>query len=143
MAKALVVKIENHIPEAIRKIEKAGYERMVKATKYVRGKVLVTLSGNRHGRTYKVPGTKNTYYTASSPGEAPASATGDLRGDITDEVRVNKRTIVGYVGNTKRQEKKAFSLEFGRRGMAPRPYLNKTFDMAKNTIKNILSGKWL
>ncbi|MDP2365067.1 MAG: HK97 gp10 family phage protein, partial [Ignavibacteria bacterium] len=103
-----------------------------------RTEVLTTLSGTRSGRTYFVPGTKKTY-TASSPGEPPASVTGRLRGSVKTSVEGKGGGLTGKVGTPLPYGKK---LEFGTRKMLPRPWLRISFDKSIEAVKQILSRKW-
>ena len=128
------IALVNRIPEAKKKIKEDAYSRMVKAVNAVRNETLVTLSGNRSGRTYFVPGTMRTY-TASAPGEAPAQAIGELRRSVRTQVE-NGSTIIGYVGSTLIY---APCLEFGTRKMAARPWLKKSFE--KTDLRKILGEK--
>lgn len=137
--------LTTHFKEAKQLIVSSGKERMVRSTKHVRNKYLSVLSGTRHGRTYRVPGTRNAYYIASAPGEPPASPTGTtLKANVKDLVEVKKKEIDGFVGIREKGDigKVAVSLEFGRRGMAPRPSLGPTFEFTKGVVKAILSGRW-
>lgn len=129
------VALVNRIPEAKKKIKEDAYARMVKAVNAVRNETLVTLSGNRSGRTYFVPGTMRTY-TASSPGEPPAVATGQLRQSVRTQVDNSSSMIIGYVGSTLIY---APCLEFGTRKMAARPWLKKSFE--KTDLRKILGEK--
>lgn len=128
----------SHIKEVSAEIEKTAKERMEKAVVEVRNEVLQTLSGNRSGRTYKVPGTQKIY-TASSPGEPPASATGALRQSITFEVEGEGKKIIGRVGSN---TKYAPMLEFGTSRMAARPWLRKSFEQSEQKVEEIFTRIW-
>ena len=132
------VALVNRIPEAKKKIKEDAYARMVKAVNAVRNETLVTLSGNRSGRTYFVPGTMRTY-TASSPGEPPAVATGQLRQSVRTQVDNSSSMIIGYVGSTLIY---APCLEFGTKKMSPRPWLKPSFEKSEPKLKDILGGTW-
>lgn len=130
----LTVKTE----EAIRGMEHVAAQRMWQATQIVRNKVLETLSGERSGRRYRVPGT-NVYYTASAPGEPPAVRTGNLRKSIKTEIASEGRVIKGRVGTDLDYGRK---LEYGTRHMAPRPWLERSFKEAEEDVKDVLGGRW-
>jgi len=133
------IKLTFHNKEIIKNLEQEGVKRMLQAVNEVRNTTLETLSGNRTGRTYRVPGTQR-FYTASAPGEAPASATGELRQSVSTAVEGEGRTVVGYVGTNKIQGKMT---EYGTRNMAPRPWLRVSFEKSLDAVKTILSRKYL
>lgn len=133
------VKIVFHTKEVVKAIEDTAAKRMAEAVNTVRNTVLETLSGSRSGRTYYVPGTKRAY-TASSPGQPPAQATGTLRQSIKTSVKGEGRTVIGEVGTDK---KYGPMLEFGTRNMAARPWLKKSFDKSEAKVKSIFGKRWL
>lgn len=135
---AAKVTLKFHTKEVIHSMEQAASKKMAEATQVVRTQVLETLSGSRSGRTYYVPGTRRTY-TASSPGQPPAQATGALRQSIKTSVEGKGRTVIGKVGS---DEKHARPLEFGTKNMAARPWLRISFEKALPKIKSILRRKW-
>lgn len=133
------VKLTFHTKEVVKAIEDAAVRRITEATDEVRNVTLETLSGNRTGRTYRIPGTKRTY-TASSPGEPPAVATSRLRQDVKASVGAEGKKIVGKVGTTLKYGK---VLEKGSYKMAPRPWLKPSFEKALDRVKRILSRRWI
>ena len=132
------ITFENHIKEAIDKLNGTAMARMNEAVNEVRNKTLETLSGERHGRTYYVPGTHKTY-TASAPGEPPAQATGHLRQNLQKGVELEGTQVVGYVGT---EDKFGPMLEFGTRNMAPRVWLRKSFEESEEKVKEIFTRQW-
>jgi HK97 gp10 family phage protein len=132
------IKIVSRIPEAKAKIKSEAFARMVKAVNTVRNETLETLSGSRSGRIYRVPGTMKTY-TASSPGEPPAVATGQLRQSVRTQVDNSSSMVIGYVGSTLIY---APCLEFGTKKMSPRPWLKPSFEKSEPKLKDILGGTW-
>lgn len=110
---------------------------------YLKSKIKLKLSGNRSGRVYRVPGTK-TLYTASAPGEAPASRTGTLRNAIVMKVTKTVNTVAAHVGPKKLGPDPgyAFYLEFGTRKMSPRPFLRPVFKEEKGQVEFILKQGW-
>ncbi|MDD4873393.1 MAG: hypothetical protein PHE15_00220 [Dehalococcoidales bacterium] len=132
------IKIVSKIPEAKSKIKSEAFARMVKAVNAVRNETLETLSGSRSGRTYFVPGTMTTY-TASSPGEPPAVATGELKGSVKTSIEQAGLNIIGYVGSGIDY---APCLEFGTKKMSPRPWLKPSFEKSEPKLRDILGGKW-
>ena len=131
------IKIVSRIPEAKAKIKSEAFARMVKAVNTVRNETLETLSGSRSGRIYRVPGTMKTY-TASSPGEPPAVATGQLRQSVRTQVDNSSSMVIGYVGSTLIY---APCLEFGTKKMSPRPWLKPSFDKSVDKLREILGEK--
>ncbi len=127
-----------HTKEVVKAIGDAASKKMLQAVNEVRNTTLETLSGSRSGRTYFVPGTKRTY-TASSPGEAPASATAELRQSIKAVVESKGKEVIGVVGTDKIQ---GLMTEFGTRFMAARPWLRISFEKATPKLKSIFGGKW-
>ncbi len=136
---AAKVKLTFHTDRVVKAIEDTAGKRMAEAVQAVRTQVLETLSGQRSGRTYYVPGTRTTY-TASAPGQPPAIATSDLFKSIKVTVKGVGRTVIGIVGTDQKHGK---MLEFGTRNMAPRPWLKISFEKALPKIKSILGRKWL
>lgn len=133
------VKLKFHTKKVVKAIDDAGSKRMLEACNEVRNTTLGTLSGSRSGRTYRVPGTSRTY-TASSPGQPPAQATGRLRQSVKTAIEGEGKDIIGMVGTDIAYGK---CLEFGTRTMAPRPWLKPSFEKTVPKIKQILGGKWL
>jgi len=135
---------------AIKKMQDDSFERMAKALIIARDETITTLSGTRSGRTYKVPGTKGAYYKASSPGEAPASATGELRQHVSTSIEGNGNKIIGNIGiledaiNEVTKESigdYAKCLEYGTKNMAARPWLKPSCEKATPEILKALRGQ--
>ena len=131
------IKFTRNLDQVVKKIDDMAAQRMAETCLHVQNKTKEKLSGNRTGRTYRVPGTNRTY-TASAPGEPPAQMHGQLRNSIQFRVK-GGRTVSGEVGSGL---KKAPMLEFGTRKMAARPFLRPTFQEELPEIKNILSRRW-
>jgi len=121
--------------------------RMEEAVNIVRNNVLEMLSHQGTGRLYKVPGTKNTFYTASAPGEPPAVVTGDLKKSIMTNIIVEKDTIIGEVGSGLSFNSKGEGgvgvdygpmLEYGTMKMLPRPWLRPSFEQSQAEVEDIL-----
>lgn len=92
------IKLVVHTDHVLKTLNDMIVQRMQKACIHLKNEVNKTLSGDRTGRTYKVPGTKHKYYTASAPGEPPAVATGRLRKSIKYKVEGSFKQCTGYVG---------------------------------------------
>lgn len=98
------------------------------------------LTGTRHGRVYRVPYRRNTFYTASASGEAPAERTGMLRWSWTKIVTVS-RSINGRIVLTPSITTEipyAGYLEHGTSRMASRPFERKIVNRAKPEIDRIM-----
>lgn len=94
------------------------------------GAVIQELTGPRSGRMYQIPGTAQKY-TASAPGEPPASRTGDLRTSYRFQVQDEYAEIGSPLDY-------APMLEYGTRKMAPRPHLMPAFQKARAQIIDAL-----
>ncbi len=118
-------------------------QNLREASIFLKGAVKETLSGNRSGRVYRVPGTRRNY-TASAPGEAPASRTGTLRNAISHAV--NKAKLTAVVGprllGSDPNKQYPLWLEFGTKKMAPRPYMVPTIQRNKDTVIQIMKDGW-
>jgi HK97 gp10 family phage protein len=108
-----------------------------KACVHLTNETKKTLTGQRHGRVYRVVGTKHAYYTASAPGEPPAVRTGRLRNSIKYVIVGGGLRLLGRVGTSLDY---APHLEFGTRNMAPRPFLMPTYEKERLKLKRILGG---
>jgi hypothetical protein len=119
-------------------IESVMQARMLEAAILVRNQTVDTLSGQRTGRTYRVPGTKKLY-TASAPGEPPAVQLGDLRKSVKFGVEKEGESVVGYVGT---DLIKGPMLEFGTKRMAARPWLRVSFEKSLVKVKEVFMRVW-
>ncbi len=117
------------------------------AVQYLRSAVVEKLSGQRTGKTYRVPGTKRTYQ-ASAEGEPPAVMLGNLRKNINaSKAVVDGNEITAEVGVDGKAVPYARRLEFGGTHtaangkqvfVAPRRYLRPTFIEQEANVDNIL-----
>lgn len=110
-------------------IDLEARKKVQAAANIARNEVLETLSGPRHGRRYRVPGTSR-FYTASAPGEPPAQRTGRLRSSIRIEYSLDGLTA--WVGSPLTY---AIQLERGTRHMAPREFIRPAFTKVLPQIK--------
>lgn len=131
MSKAFI----SHVRQAKQIIDTKKKEKALEAGIHVRNKTVEKLSQPGTGKQYLVPGTTNTFYTASSPGRPPAVLFGDLRKSIAFEEQGGS-VLVGS------DLKKASKLEFGDSKIAARPFLKPTFEEETNNIKTILGKEW-
>jgi len=127
------VRLISNFRTFVGKVDKTLPTQVMRACHAVREEWLDVLSGNRGGRTYRVPGTRRTY-TASAPGEAPASRLGDLRRSIRVQPRIEPGRIQARVGSPLEY---AAHLEYGTRRMAPRPHLRTAYERARPRIEEI------
>ena len=105
-----------------------------------------TLRGTGGGRQYRIPNTGG-YYTASAPGEVPASRTGNYRArwnmksytsgkEVHSEIESNVTTDNGgYVLGS--------LLEDGTSKMAPRPHQEKILEKAKPNVLKIYAEPYV
>lgn len=131
--------------EVFVRLRNTAWNNLRLAAVFLKGQVKRKLSGGRSGRVYRVPGTK-TLYTASAPGEAPASRTGTLRNAV--QFQVNKADMEALVGpralggNSNTPEGYPFWLEFGTKKMSPRPYMRPAFEESKGDLIRIMKEGW-
>jgi hypothetical protein len=143
----------SHREEVVKSLKDAAAQRMLASVITVKNETTEMLSGQRHGRRYKVPTTgrgrvgegrsiagTGVWYTASAPGEAPANRLGGLRGSIDYKVHGEGQSLVGDVGT---KLKYGAPLEFGTLRMSARPWLRKSFEKAMDAILGIWGKPWL
>lgn len=128
---------EDFVVELMTETEELAKVAVFDAVTFLRGRVLEKLTGNRSGRTYRVPDTLGTTYVASAPGQPPASVTGKLRQNINaSRVESDGREVSAKVGVDLAVVPYARRLEFGGAHVQggtvvrilPRPYLRPAFD---------------
>lgn len=124
----------SYLPAALVAINVASKKALSAACDVGRNQVVKNLSGARSGRTYKIPGT-NVTYTASAPGEYPATRLGDLKGSY----RVIIKRDTGYVGSDKEH---ALILEKKPVSKGGRPHLKPSLDQAKPGMLIQLHKRW-
>ncbi len=131
--------------EVMIKLHNTAIQNLQFASVFLKGAIKVKLTGNRSGRVYRVPGTK-VFYTASAPGEPPASRLGDLKGAISH--RVNKNKLEAFVGprllgsDPDKQYPKWLELGTPKGQMSPRPYMAPSFQENKAAIVQIMKDGW-
>ena len=120
--------------------------RSYRAANELRNAAIDVLKGQRSGRRYRVPTTKR-YYTASAPGEPPASRTGVFRngwqpftaryGDEFISKIENTIHTGEYPGATGRSYLLGELLEGGTSRMAPRLHHDRIKEKAEPKIVRI------
>jgi len=149
----IVMSFTSHRDKAVRAMNDVAAQRMLAAVIEVKNETQVTLSGERHGKRYKVPTTgkrqgsgrskagTGKWYTASKPGEAPANRLGGLRSSIKYKIQNIGRKLTGDVG-TKLEYGRV--LEYGNRKgtLSARPWLRKSFESAEGRIVTIWRQRW-
>ena len=151
----ITVSLKSHVPEVVASIKAAAAQRMLASVITVKNETWNVLSGQRHGRRYKVPTTgrgrvgegrsiagTGVWYTASAPGEAPAARSGaaGLLGSVKYKVHGEGQSLAGDVGT---KLKYGAPLEFGTLRMSARPWLKKSFEKAMDAILGIWGKPWL
>lgn len=166
------IKLTLHTEQVLKWLDDLATKRMTAACLHMQGAVQKTLTGQRSGRVYRVPGTKHKTYTSSAPGEPPASATGRLRKSIKYKVEGGFRELQGIVGtdveyaailerggtieaHTENVSEHTRTLRSGKvvkvrahtrnvpaRRIAARPFLRPTFERERLAVKEILARKW-
>jgi phage gpG-like protein len=124
--------------EIAQQIDDEIKNRMNAAVQMVKKEAEFLLSRQGTGRQYKVPGTKDTWYTASSPGEPPAVVTGDLGRSIDTDVSDD-----GFEGSVGTSKDYGMMLQFGTKNILPRPWLDVAFINKLEELEAIFSQDWL
>jgi len=130
--------VYEEVDKVISQIDNSMRDKLLEAVDLVRNEVEETLTGDRHGRMYFVPGTRQDYI-ASAPGEAPASRLGDLRRSVKGGLEMYRGMLTGFVGSDLDY---APLLEFGTVRMEPRPWLGPSFDRCAGDIKRMWTKRW-
>ena len=150
------VQLISNFAKVEKKVADAIPPAVFEACTILRNEWARTLAGTRHGRLYRIPGTKapgfslsryrkargrgrmlTGYYRASAPGEAPASATGRLRQSLRIGVRVASKSAEGRVGSPLDY---AFWLEYGTRYMQPRAHLSRAYAKVKSRLIRVIGS---
>lgn len=127
----------NSLTGIMKKIEDENRKRLLKALVVWNSELMRVLSGQRSGKIYRVPFTKKKY-TASAPGEAPASRTGTAKSAYKYQIQTIEGEMCGEMGTRLLYP---FFLEKGTSKMKPRPHLRPAFENQKDKIIGILTGK--
>lgn len=139
-------------------IQKQAKSRGLRASIEVRDKAIDFLGGQRHGRRYRNPATKQMY-TASAPGEAPAARLGHFResfkdrpyitesnGNLTIYARAASKMKAGEEKNGKKKGKEHLLgniLEYGTKKIKPRPYKDRIIQLALPEVLRIFNEPYV
>ena len=136
--------VQATVKEQVKDISRQALSRGVRALNALRNAELEALKGQRSGRVYRKPHTKQATYTASAPGEVPARRTGNLRmhwnGQVSQKTSFGNGTVISV--ELESQEKYAAYLENGTAKMASRPFVEKIQEKAAPEIAKIYSGPY-
>ena len=127
----------NSLTGIIKKVEDTNRKNLLKALVVWHGELMRVMSGQRSGKEYQVPFTKKKY-TASAPGEAPASRTGTSKSAYKYQVKTVAGEACGELGTPLLYP---LFLEKGTSKMKPRPHLRPAFENKKDQIVGILTGR--
>ena len=129
------------VSEMTSDINRKVVSRGVRAVNAMRNAELEVLKGQRSGKVYRKPYTKQATYTASAPGEAPARRTGNLRMHWNGQVKSGSTSggKVAIIAELESQEPYAACLENGTSKMAARPFVEKIKEEAMPEIQKIYS----
>ncbi len=166
----IAVRVQRRIERATARVVRETGRRMEQVGQHLVDQTKLTLRGQRHGRRYRVPGTKGryekdaegnfvrdpatgkrkkrrakvAYYTASAPGEAPAVATGRLRNSVTWTFeRRDSGRLTEITARVEPRVKYAGWLEKGTPRMKPRPYLGPTWERERERVRTYLLRRFL
>lgn len=166
----IAIRVARLVERAKARVVREAGRRMEQVGQHLVNQVKLTLRGQRHGRRYRVPGTKGryvkdeqgrfvldpvtgkrkrrrgklAYYTASAPGEPPAVATGRLRNSVTWTLeRHDSGPVTEITTRVEPRVKYAGWLEEGTRRMKPRPYLKPTWQRERERVRAYLLRRYL
>lgn len=121
--------------DVLRQIMRRARVGLLAAGHHLEEKTVTMLSQPGYGRWYRSRRPGMGDHRASRPGDPPAADTGFLRDSIAtvdmtrgDEPRVRTGSGADY----------APFLEFGRRDMAPRPFMRPAYQMARRRMTQLL-----
>lgn len=111
-------------------------KRLYAAANAGKTQVVKNLTGTRSGIRYRVPGHAGTWYTASAPGEYPASASGALRSEIQIAIKGDD----GYIGSTKEY---SIALEKKDPMKGGREWLRPSLEQARPEMLKKIMERWM
>lgn len=122
--------LKNMIPQITKMMPEKFEQALLKSAIEVNNEVRRTLTGQRHGKLYRVPHTRR-FYRASSPSEPPAVRLGHLRNSYQYKTKGNGFGASAYVGSPLDY---AHYLEYGTAHMRPRRHLSVAFKKSKPKV---------
>lgn len=142
----VTIQYVHEIDQIVDSIKHQMERRSYLAANELRNASQLVLRGQRSGRQYRVPGTKQRY-TASAPGEPPAVRTGTFRRSWQPTTLVvNYEADGAYISRIENDTRTdngrhelAAVLEEGTSRMAPRPYRDRILEEAEPEIFKIYS----
>jgi HK97 gp10 family phage protein len=128
---AVTMKVEG-LDAAIRRVTDLGEHGKAEVSKAIRASALkiqadVVDSITRGGKTGRVYQRGEKTHTASAPGEAPASDSGDLARNIVIRTQ-------GREGEVTAKIRHAYWMEFGTQDIEPRPFMRPALDANRDYI---------
>lgn len=143
-----VLQFEVIVDKTLDSIKKQMESRGVRASNELMSAKTLTLRGKGSGRRYRAPNT-GTYYTASAPGEVPASRTGAYRDQWEKKSFMDGNEVHSQIeskvktSGKKKQYVLGELLEDGTPKMAPRPHQQKIIDKAEPSIRKIYNEPYI
>jgi bacteriophage HK97-gp10 putative tail-component len=122
--------LKNMLPNITKMLPEKYEQAILKSAIEVNNEVRRTLTGQRHGKLYRIAGTRR-FYTASSPAEAPAVRLGHLRNSYQYKVKGSGFGARAYVGSPLDY---AHYLEYGTAHIRPRRHLSVAFKRSKPKV---------
>lgn len=123
---------------ATKRIQQQMRSRCVRSSYELRNAAIDVLGGNRGGRVYISPATKQ-HYVASAPGQPPAARTGVFRNSWTPSSMASGNTYISRIESRLNVNGYVLGelLENGTSKMAARPHHDKIKEQALPNIKRI------
>lgn len=135
-----ISKIDLIVEQYVNHIKHQMKSRSYRVANEMRSESIKVLGGQRSGRRYRNPYTR-AYYTASAPGEPPASRTSTFRRSWQPKSYVDGDNVHSVIESSVTTENKKYVLgeilEEGTSKMAPRPYKQRILEKARKQALRI------
>ena len=142
MSANITEEFDRYVQDVVDTIKRQMASRSYRAANELRNSAMDVLRGQRSGRVYRKPGTRE-YYTASAPGEPPAVRTGLCRISWQPTTRASEDTFISQIENDVLTDNRKYTLgeilENGTSRMAPRPHHDRILNDAEPKIVKIYS----